>query len=449
MAMTRQNSDIELASFISELTFDELPADAVRAAERAVVDTVGVTLPGALEGAGKVAGRVAESLGDGSITLFGDHGTASLTDAAFANATAGHGLDYDDVTWGVWHPSVPMVAPILSVAERERCSGRDAITAYVAGYETQVYLASILLPAHYERGWHATATFGTFGATAAVASLLGLDREQTRHALNAAASMPAGLKRNFGTMTKPMHAGQAARSGVTAGVLAAEGFTSAAGSIDGERGFCDLYSGDETPALEERPHLGERWELVEEGIQVKKYPCCYFTHPAIAATQAIADAESLTSDAVDSVTVIGSQGAADALHYSDPDTGLEAKFSMEYTVACGVARDRVGLAAFDDENVDDPTVQAVRERVSFEVDPESGYNPYETTVRIRTTDGQEFERVQDKPPGTPENPLSDTELEEKFLGCVQRAGHSNGEELYERLDDLRQSAEMTPIFELL
>jgi 2-methylcitrate dehydratase PrpD len=149
------------------------------------------------------------------------------------------------------------------------------------------------------------------------------------------------------------------------------------------------------------------------------------------------------------VTVIGSQGAADALHYSDPDTGLEAKFSMEYTVACGLARDRVGLAAFDDENVDDPAVQAVRERVSFEVDPESGYNPYETTVRIRTTDGQEFERVQDKPPGTPENPLSDAELEEKFLGCVQRAGHSNGEELYERLDDLRQSAEMTPIFELL
>lgn len=447
--MTRSDSDAELAAFVDGLSFDDLPKEAIRAAERAIVDTVGVTLPGASEGAGDVAGRVATTLGDGAITLFGDHGTASLTDAVFANATAGHALDYDDVTWGVWHPSVPIVAPALSVAEREGCTGREVLTAYVAGYETQVYLAEMLLPSHYERGWHATATFGTFGAAATVASLLGSDETEARHALNAAASMPAGLKRNFGTMTKPMHAGQAARSGTTAALLAAEGFTAAPGTIDGERGFCDLYGGAEPPATAARPRLGEEWSLLNYGIQVKKYPCCYFTHPAIAAARALVEAESLTPESIASVTVVGSQGAADALHYEDPETGLEAKFSMEYTVAAGLALDRVGLSAFDDENVGDPAVQALRERVTFEVDPDSEYDPYQTTVRIRTEDGRTLERVQGKPPGTPENPLTDDELETKFLGCARRAGVSNGEELYGLLEDLRSLEGLGAVFDAL
>lgn len=448
--MTRPDADAELAAFVEGLSFEEVPEAAVRTAERAIVDTVGVTLAGAEEGAGDVAGRVAATLGAGGpASLFGDRGTASVTDAAFANATAGHALDYDDVAWGVWHPSVPIVAPALALAEREGLSGRDVIAAYVAGYETQVYLAEALLPAHYERGWHATATFGAFGATATAASLLGVDAAQARHAFNVAASTPAGLKRNFGTMTKPMHAGQAARSGTTAALLAEQGFTAAAGSVDGEGGFCDLYGGGQAPSLGARHRLGERWALLEDGVQIKKYPCCYFTHPAIAAVRAIVEAESLAPEAIASITVVGSQGAADALHYDDPTTGLEAKFSMEYTVACGAVRDRVGLAAFDDGAVDDPAVQALRERVSFEIDADSEYDPYETTVRVRTGDGRTFERVQEEPPGTPQNPLSDEELEAKFLGCARRAGTENGEELYGLLNDIRELDDVGEVFDAL
>ncbi|MFB6171834.1 MAG: MmgE/PrpD family protein [Haloarculaceae archaeon] len=418
---TRATIDEDLAAFVAALGYDDLPEAAVRAAERVFVDTVGVTVAGAAEGAGEKAVALTTALSDGGdATLIGSDATATVTDAAFANATAGHGLDFDDVTWGVWHPSVPLVAPILALAEREGASGRAAIAAYVAGYETQVHLAEALLPAHYERGWHATATFGTFGAAAAAAVLLDLDREQTRHALNVAASMPAGLKRNFGTMTKPMHAGQAARSGVTAGLLAADGFTAAANAVGGERGFCDLYAGDAEPDLDDLPELGERWALLADGIQVKKYPCCYFTHPAVAGTRALVDEHGIAPGDVERVTVTASQGAADALHYPDPDTGLEGKFSMEYVVASAVARDRVGLAAFDDENVGDPAVQRVRERVDFQVDPDLEYNPYRTTVRIETADGA-VERIQEKPPGTPEDPLSAAELESKFRMCVDRA----------------------------
>lgn len=434
---TRDPVDVELAAFVADLSYDDLPGDAVRAAERVFVDTVGVTVAGAAEGAGRTAVDLTTAISGGDATLVGSDATASVTDAAFANATAGHGLDFDDVTWGVWHPSVPLVAPILALTEREGASGRAAVAAYVAGYETQVHLAEALLPAHYERGWHATATFGTFGAAAAAAVLLDLDRERTRHALNVAASMPAGLKRNFGTMTKPMHAGQAARSGVTAGLLAADGFTAAENAVGGERGFCDLYSGDAEPELDNLPALGDRWALLEDGIQVKKYPCCYFTHPAIAGTQALVAEHSIDPEDVERIEVEASQGAADALHYEDPDTGLEGKFSMEYVVACAVARDRVGLAAFDDENVDDPAVQRVRERVDFRVDPDLEYNPYHTTVRVETADGA-VERVQEKPPGTPEDPLTDTELEEKFRMCVDRATWDvDADAAYRALDTLR------------
>jgi len=432
--------DAELAAFVADLGFEDLPDGAVRTTERVFVDTAGVTVAGAAEGAGELAvERTGALSGGGDATLVGADAAASVTDASFANATAGHGLDFDDVTWGVWHPSVPMVAPILAVAERAGATGREAITAYVAGYETQCYLAHALLPSHYERGWHATATFGAFGTAAAVASLLALDEAATRNALDIAASTPAGLKKNFGTMTKPMHAGQAARSGVTAALLAADGFTAAEGAMSGERGFTDLYAGDDPADLTALPALGEEWAIREDGIQVKKYPCCYFTHPAIAATEALVAEGDIAPSDVEYIRVMASQGAADALHYTDPDTGLEGKFSMEYVVACAVARDRVGLAAFDDELVPDPDVQAVRERVDFEVDPDLEYNPYHTTVRIETRDGV-HERIQEKPPGTPEDPLSAAELEEKFRMCVGRADRAvDADAAFAVLDDLREA----------
>lgn len=444
--------DAELASFIANLSFTNIPEPAVRSAERAFVDIVGVTLAGAAEGAGETAIEAIGALIDdcGDETVLGTNQNANAMDAAFLNATAGHGLDFDDVTWGVWHPSVPMVAPILAAAEDIGADGRRAITGYVAGFETQVYLAQALLPAHYEQGWHATATFGTFGAAAAVATILDLDTEQTRQALNIAASMPAGLKHNFGSMTKPMHAGQAARSGLTAAYLAAEGFTASDDAIGAVRGFIDLYSGDIDPNFETIPTLGERWGLIEDGIQVKKFPCCYFTHPGIAAALALREQHNLTAEEIVSVEVTASQGAADALHYTDPDTGLEGKFSMQYPIAVALTTGQVGLAAFDDENIHDPEVQAVRKRVTFEVDPDLPYDPYKTTVHIETTNGESHERVQDKPPGTPHNPLSDTELREKFEMCVAKAAAEiDTETTYTELNSLREQETLTTILDRL
>jgi 2-methylcitrate dehydratase PrpD len=221
-------------------------------------------------------------------------------------------------------------------------------------------------------------------------------------------------------MTKPLHAGLAARAGVTAALLAAEGFTGANGALGDDRGFCDLYSGIDGPSAVDPAMLDGSWALVEHGLQVKKYPCCYFTHPGIAATQKLVETHKIDPGTVEGITVTASQGAADALHYPDPKSGLAAKFSMEYAIASAVARDRVGLEAFEDHIISDPTVQAVRERVSFEVNPNLAYNPYQTTISIETTAGDHYKHTQDRPPGTPEKPLSDAELRAKFDAATAR-----------------------------
>lgn len=442
--LTRETFTEELGAFVAGLEYGDVPDEATRLAERCFVDTVGVTYAGMVTGAGALAARAMGPVsGDGPVTLLGEDGSASVTGGSFINGTAGHGLDFDDVSDGVnGHPSVTLVAPLLAVGEAEGASGEDLLTAFVAGFETECYLAQTIRPGHYEAGYHPTATIGTFGSTAAVTNLLGLDADATERALNTAASMAAGLKNNFGSMTKPMHVGHAVRAGVTAATLAAEGFTSGKDAIDGEQGFLDLYSGPEPPHLEDAHDLGETWATTTFGVGVKKYPCCYFTHTGITAAARLVDEHDIEPEDVESVHVVASRGSGDALKHADPDTGLEGKFSMHYTIACAIARDRVGLDAFEDENVDDPDVQRVRERVTFETDSNLSYGAYRTAVTIETSE-DEHSLILDAPPGTHQTPLSDAELREKFLMCVTQAeSEERAEELYEAFDSLRDLDEI-------
>ncbi|MFB6165829.1 MAG: MmgE/PrpD family protein [Haloarculaceae archaeon] len=441
----------ELGAFVADLAFADVPESARRTAERAFVDTIGVTLSGAAEGAGANAMALTERE-SGDVALVGQSASSAFGEAVFANATAGHALDFDDTALAATdgHPSVPMVAPLLAVGAREGASGRELLTAYVAGFETQAYLDAPITPGHYEGGWHATATLGTFGATAAVAKLLDLPAETVATALNIAASLPAGLKRNFGTGTKPVHAGNAARAGVTAARLAAEGVDADPDAIGGERGFFDLYRGDGDPDRSALPTLGDQWALATDGIDVKKYACCYYTHAAIYATERLRDGAAIDPGAVERVRVTASQGAADAVVHDDPASPTQAKFSMPYLVGYALAEGTVDLAAFDPAALDDSQVQGLRERVAFAVDPDRAYDDYGVTVTIETDDGQRHERVQDHPPGTHDDPLSDAELREKFDMCAARAPTDvDAAAVYEHLDDLRTVADVGTITALL
>jgi len=439
----------ELAGFVADLDFEGVPADGRRLAERCVVDTVGVALAGSVEGTAAAARRATGGSGGPSRVLGRDENRAPPA-AAFVNGTAGHALDYDDVCWAMsGHPSVTLVPAALAVGDLVDAAGRELVTAFVAGFETLAYLGRPILPDHYELGWHPTSTLGTFGAAATAAALLGLDADETAHALNAAASMPAGLKRNFGTATKPVHAGHAARSGVSAALLAAEGITADRRAIVGDQGFFERYSseGADPDAI---PDLGEQWAVVEDGVGVKKFPCCYFTHAGIEAAARLADRHDLAPEDVERVEVRASPGAGDALHHADPSTGLEAKFSMEYTVAAGIVRDRVGLDAFEDAAVDEPDVDRVRERVDFAVDESLAYNDHETAVAVDTVGGEHHALTLEAPPGTHDDPLSDGALEAKFLECATRVlEQDTAEAAYGRLDALREQPSVDAAFERL
>jgi len=298
-------------------------------------------------------------------------------------------------------------------------------------------------PTHYKLGWHPTATFGTFGAAAAACSLLGMDVKATHRALAIAASMPAGLKRNFGSMTKPLHAGLAGRSGVTATLLARDGFTANEVPISGTDGFFDLYAEGAT-GTPSPP--GSPWRLRTEGINVKYYPCCYFAHASITATADLVAEHSLAPGDIEQIEVTAAEGAADALVYPDPETGLEAKFSMEHCVAAAATRDRVGLSAFDDDAIRNSTADAVRERVDFAADPSLPYDSHEATVRVVTADGKVHERVQPDPPGVHEDPLSDAELREKYLECATQAlEESAAEATYNRLASLAEEPSVADV----
>ncbi|MUV85344.1 MmgE/PrpD family protein [Natronomonas sp. CBA1123] len=314
-------------------------------------------------------------------------------------------------------PALRLSPPLLVLAEESDASGEDLVTAFAAGFETECALAEPISPDHYEDGWHATATFGALGAAAASASLLNLSAAKTRNALNIAASTPAGLKRNFGSMTKPLHAGLAARSGVTAARLADRGFSADPNALSGDRGFWDLYGPEDRT---EFAFDAAEWVLVSRGIHIKYYPCCYFTHTSIAGTQALVDEHDISPSEIESIHLQVAQGAADALHHSDPDTGLEAKFSLEYTVASAAVRDRVGLDAFTKSSIQEDDVQRVRKRVDYDVDDTLHYDSHESVITIETADGT-YERTQENPPGTHDNPLTDSQLREKFDECARRA----------------------------
>lgn len=416
--MPSQSPERRLSEFAATLDYADVPEEVRETVVRAFVDTVGVTLAGTVEGAGETTTR---SLGvdpdaADAATLLGIEAEERPAETALRVGTASHALDYDDLSWALdGHPSVTLVPALLALSADADADGRDLITAYAAGFEVECAVADPISPAHYEAGWHATSTFGTFGAAAAAANLLDLDVETTERALNVAASMPSGTKRNFGSMTKPLHAGLCSRSGVTAALLARDGLTASATAISGERGFWDLYGPGEQGAFE----LGDDWALETEGIHAKAYPCCYFTHTSIAATRALVE-EGITPDDIERIEVRAAGGAGDALTYPNPDSGLEAKFSMEHAVACAAVRDRVDLAAFEAPAIEDGEIARLRERVEFEVDEELDYDSHEATVRVVT--GEEtHERRQTNPPGTHDDPLSTDELRAKFGECAERA----------------------------
>ncbi|HTE86860.1 MAG TPA: MmgE/PrpD family protein [Dehalococcoidia bacterium] len=413
----------ELARFITDLRAGDIPSEARALAVRAILDTAGVMLAGSREDCARIAADVVRARESRPVaTVVGAGFRTTPESAAFVNGVAGHALDYDDVNSGMTgHPSVPLVPAVLAVGEETGASGREIISAFIAGFEVETRLGRAIGRSHYERGWHATATMGVLGSAAVSARLYGLSVEQTQMALGIAVSLASGSRQNFGTMTKPLHPGHASQNGIVAAQLAARGFTADATAIEAPLGFFALFSS----GLDSAPEavlagLGSEFEMLDTGISVKNYPCCFGTHRAIQAILDLRAEDRVSAGLVEQVNVLMPRGAASPLIHSRPTTGLEGKFSMEYCVAAALLDGRVGLSTFEDSAVQRPAAQELLRKVGLqEADVDSAPADGFTEVRLRLRGGEEILRRVDEPRGGPGEPLTLQELTAKFRDCSE------------------------------
>ncbi len=418
-----------VARFASDLKWDMLSSGATAIAVDHMTDAWGVMLAGSGADSGLILRRVLGVRGSGAVPIVGTGYRASAVDAALLNGTAGHALDYDDTqlstskqaVYGLLtHPSVPVLSAVSAVGCMRPTTGRQLVVAYVAGVEVACRVADAMDSRHYQDGFHTTGTAGAIGAGAAVGRLLGLDPGTMATCLGIAASQSAGLRENFGTMTKPLHSGRAAQSGVLAALLAEAGFTASQDILEAPRGFLNAAAGgfDRSKLV---GTIGHPFFLETPGVSIKPYPSGSLSHPAQDLILDIVDREQLTPEDIDRVEVGSNSNVLNALIHHRPKTGLEGKFSLEYCMATGVVRRRAGLAEFTDAAVRDPSVQAFLPKVEVVIDPELealGFQHVRTRVTVSCVDGRRFEETAAWARGYPQTPLSEAELESKFLDCA-------------------------------
>jgi 2-methylcitrate dehydratase PrpD len=413
-----------VAEFVVKTSLEDCPPEALARVRLAALDTLGVMLAGAGEPAARAVRAVARAEGGTPLaTVVGTRLVTSPGWAALANGTAGHAHDFDDTNFALMgHPSVPLLATALAAAEAETADGRAVALAYLVGFEVSATLGAAVNPEHYARGWHATSTLGTLGCAAAAASLMGLDVTQTRHALAIAATQASGLKENFGSMTKPYHAGHAARSGILAAQLAREGLTASETALEGKQGYVAAFSG--APRLAQSlDGLGRAWQLLATGIAVKPYPSCALTHSAIDSLLELRAAHALTPSDVTAVEVGVNRLVPDVLAHPRPASALERKFSMQFCAAAALAEGRVDLASFEDGEVRNPAVRELMERVTMVVDPSlpDGLEQHAwSRVTLRLADGRTLTAGPRGARGHPDMPLGPEALYAKFLACATR-----------------------------
>ncbi|MEO5701032.1 MAG: MmgE/PrpD family protein [Casimicrobiaceae bacterium] len=453
-----------VAEFVVATRADDIPAEVARLGKRSVLDGVGLAFAGAASHTGAIARRYLRELGianERGCTVIGSDLRLPARFAAFANGLGIHADDYDDTQLAVakdrvygllTHPTAPALPPALAIAERDHRSGRDLMTAYQIGVEVECKIAEAILPRHYQHGFHSTGTCGAIGAAAAASHLLGLDVPTTRRALAIAASQAAGLRENFGTMTKPFHAGRAAESGVVAAEIARLGFTASPIGLEADRGFFRAAGGGYSVEMI-AGKLGAPWTFAHPGVSIKPHPSGSLTHPGMSVMLELIRRHDLDAKQVKRVAVGTNHNMPNALIHHRPVTELQAKFSMEFCMAILLLDREAGLAQFTDEVVNRPDVQALLARVDFSVHPEAeaaGFDKMTTIVEVELHDGRTVRGVADFGKGSPANPMSDDELAAKFRECARWGGlaTAEAEQVLERLwriDGVSDVSELTAL----
>jgi len=415
----------KIAEWVVATNYSDIPQDVISAAKRCIMDLIGVTIAGIKEPVAQIIDNYLEDVkcAEQSTTI-GLGTKTSAVEAALANGLIGHCLDYDDLIipvagGGGPHITAAIFPAALALAEKEKKSGRDLIEAYVLGCEVCYRVGLGVEPTSYQWGWHNTETHGIFGATVAASKLLGLSSEQITMALGIAGSEASGMQENFGTMTKPFHAGQSAAKGIRAALLAKLGFTSAKTIFEGRTGFCNLFTKD-ARIDKITSNLGEPFCVPD--ICLKLYPCCGGSHPAIFAMLELVKKEDIKPEDIEAIEAKCPPLTAHVLRYDKPQTAFEGKFSMQFPLTLVAFERRVALPEFTDEKVKEPQIISMMSKVKLITLPELQKEDPESAiaiVEIRLKDGRQLVNRCDYRPGGPRNPIPPEELLEKYRSCAR------------------------------
>lgn len=406
-----------------------------RAAE-AIIDSLAVMIAGSIEpGVRALAATLpGNATGPRAVPSLWSKDSYRDDDAALLFGMASHVLDYDDVSMrAICHPSVPMLTALLCAAPWESLSGRALCDALVIGTEVMIRLGETIGFRHYELGFHATATLGVFGATAAVARLRGLSVAQTANALAIAASLSSGLRVNFGSMIKSLHVGIAAANALRAVSWATAGVEATTADVFAEIGFLGAFSGGATGDVPLRT-LGQPFVIVEPGFERKRFPCCYMLHKMIAGSLSLARERDLTLDMIRHATVRMPIGGTRPLNHPVPHTGMQGKFSGPYAVLAAIHDRQIGFASFTDAAVTRPEIRSRLADVELVEAGDRALSAREVeaapvTVSLTLTDGRVLERNVEVTPGSAGDPMTATELAEKWSDCLRAAApHLNPEQ---------------------
>jgi 2-methylcitrate dehydratase PrpD len=420
--------------FVATTTYEQIPQEVIELGKKSILDGLGLALAGSRAETGLISRKYVQQLGvcNGKATIIGSRQKTSPRFAALVNGISIHADDFDDTqlaaakdrVYGLlMHPTVPVLPAIFALAEQHAVSGKEWMLAYHVGAEVECKIAEAIAPRHYQDGFHTTGTCGPFGSAAACTKLLKFDVQKTLNTFGLAASQSAGLRENFGTMTKPFQAGHAAESGLISAELAALGWTAAEQILEADRGFFHASGGSYDPsAIMDR--LGKPWTFASPGVSLKPYPSGSLTHPAMTELSRLIDVHKIQATQVEKVDVGANHNMTTTLLHHQPKTGLEAKFSMEFCLAILLLEQKAGLGQFSDKVVQRPDVQEMIDRINFYVDPEAesaGYDKMTSILKIHLTNGRVITGRADFGKGSPANPMSFDEAAAKFRGCAEFA----------------------------
>ncbi|WP_163576849.1 MmgE/PrpD family protein [Halomonas faecis] len=420
-------------SFVETFQYEDIPQEALETARRCIVDTVGLYIAGTSEDVVKILAR--EALDEGgnpeALLLMGGGRKVPGSKAARVMGTAGHAHDWDDTQvshdpdhhYGLLtHPSVPPLTGALVAAQAEGVtSGRAIMTAFLAGFEVETKVSEWMQADHYLRGHHSSGTVGTLGACVAAAKIMGLKGDSLRHAIGMAASFAAGIRCNFGTMTKPLHVGRAAENGVTAARLAARGVTADPTALDGRWGLPTVMSGG-VSADKAAAGFANPLSIVSPGVSIKPYPSGIVTHQSMDALLELVKEHDVDPAKVTSIDFFAGSNILNPIRYAVAKNHLQAKFSMAALLSMIVLYRQAGRQQFTDEVVAGDAMQDMQARVHTHLDrhiESIGFDKIRSRIELTLEDGQVLvKEADDRYRGGPAKPMSDDDLADKFRACT-------------------------------